>query len=708
MSFYDRFIRFRYAYLPTHLIGEILTKRWIDNLIPFLVLIGVVTTFGSIIPDFFTTGSLVDTSRQLGEFGIIVIAMMVVMVSGGIDLSVASTFALVNISALGLTSLAGWPIAPVFLASLLIGALVGLVNGVLIGYLRLRAFLTTLVTLVIVRSIADLLYLRYATDMAGKFPDSPIWDFLGEGTLLQIPVSFWVLVVVAVAVHLVITRMKPGWRIMAIGGARRSAYNVGISVKRDICLTYIASGILVALAGFMYAARLSSVGSDTGVGLELMVLTAAVVGGNSLGGGRGSAGKAIMGAVTVLLLTNGLIRLGLQSGATQVFLGLMLLFAVIVDIRFVKNRYKILSKVYVSPTFFPLPIAPATEAGSVSPYALNDRLRDVELIGLGKIDGPEDILLDDNDDLYTGNRIGDIIRFKAPDYKHPEIFAHCGGRPLGLAFDENGNIVVCIGGMGLYSIGKDGKITKLTDETNRTPWSIIDDSRLSLADDLDVAPDGRVFFSEATKRYEMHEWPVDCLESRGNGRILCYDPSTKKTKTLIRNLVFPNGVCMAHDNSSFFFAETWGCRISRYWLNGPKAGKVESVLPNIPGYPDNINRASDGNYWLALVGMRTPSLDLAMTMPGFRKRMSRRVASDEWMFPNINTGCVIKFNDRAEVLESFWDLGGENHPMVTSMREHRGYLYLGGINNNRIGRIRLPGADISWTGKESYWGDRAC
>jgi ribose transport system permease protein len=700
-------MRFRYDYLPVHLIGEILTKRWVDNLIPFLVLIAVVTTLGTIIPDFFTTGSVVDTTRQLGEFGIIVIAMMVVMVSGGIDLSVASTFALVNMSALGLTSLAGWPIAPVFMASLLIGALVGLVNGVLVGYMRLRAFLTTLVTLVIVRSIVDLLYLRYATDIAGKFPDSPIWDFLGAGTLLQIPSSFWVLMIVGVSVHLVISRMKPGWRIMAIGGARRSAYNVGISVKRDICLTYVAAGILVGLAGFLYATRLSSVGSDTGVGLELMVLTAAVVGGNSLGGGRGSAAKAVMGAVTVLLLTNGLIRLGLKSGGTQVFLGMMLLFAVIVDIRFVKNRFKILTKVYVSPTYFPLPQATATDAGSRSPYAVNDRLRDVEVIGLGKIDGPEDILLDNNDDIYAGNRIGDIIRFKAPDYKEPEVFAHCGGRPLGLAFDRNGNILVCIGGMGLYSIDKNRKITKLTDETNRTPWSIIDDSRLSLADDLDVARDGRVFFSEATKRYEMHEWPVDCLESRGNGRILSYDPSNKKTKTLIRNLVFANGVCVAHDNNSFFFAETWGCRVSRYWLNGPKAGKVESVLPNVPGYPDNINRASDGNYWLALVGMRTPSLDLAMTMPGFRKRMSRRVASDEWLFPNINTGCVIKFNDRGEVLESFWDLGGVNHPMVTSMREHRGYLYLGGINNNRIGRIRLPGADTSWTGKLSYWGDRS-
>ena len=707
MSFYNKLMRFRYDYLPVHLIGEILTKRWIDNLIPFLVLIAVVTTFGAIIPDFYTTGSLIDTTRQLGEFGIVVIAMMVVMVSGGIDLSVASTFALVNMSALGLTSLAGWPIGLVFIMSLVIGALVGLVNGVLIGYLRLRAFLTTLVTLVIVRAIVDLLYLRYATDIAGKFPDSPIWDFLGGGTLLHIPSSFWVLMIVGVGVHLVISRMKPGWRIMAIGGARRSAYNVGISVKRDICLTYVAAGILVGLAGFLYATRLSSVGSDTGVGLELMVLTAAVVGGNSLGGGRGSAAKAVMGALTVLLLTNGLIRLGLRSGATQVFLGIMLLFAVIVDIRFVKNRFKILTKVYVSPTYLPLPQAPSTEAGSTSPYALNDRLRDVEVIGLGKIDGPEDILLDNNDDIYTGNRIGDIIRFKAPDYKEPEVFAHCGGRPLGLAFDKNGNILVCIGGMGLYSIDKNRKITKLTDETNRTPWSIIDDSRLSLADDLDVAPDGRVFFSEATKRYEMHEWPVDSLEGRGNGRILCYDPSNKKTKTLIRNLVFANGVCVAHDNNSFFFAETWGCRVSRYWLNGPKAGKVESILPDIPGYPDNINRASDGNYWLALVGMRTPAYDLAMAIPGFRKRMSRRVASDEWLFPNINTGCVIKFDDRGEVLESFWDFGGENHPMVTSMREHRGYLYLGGINNNRIGRIRLPGADTSWTGKLSYWGHRS-
>jgi ribose transport system permease protein len=151
------------------------------------------------------------------------------------------------------------------------------------------------------------------------------------------------------------------------------------------------------------------------------------------------------------------------------------------------------------------------------------------------------------------------------------------------------------------------------------------------------------------------------------------------------------------------FAETWGCCIKRYWFDGPRTGQVEMVLDNLPGYPDNINQSSDGNYWLALVGMRAPAYDLAMRMPGFRRRMAQRVALDEWMFPNINTGCVLKFSESGEVLETLWDLGGENHPMITSMREHRGYLYLGGISNNRIGRYALPGADPEFSQYEQRW-----
>jgi ribose transport system permease protein len=128
------------------------------------------------------------------------------------------------------------------------------------------------------------------------------------------------------------------------------------------------------------------------------------------------------------------------------------------------------------------------------------------------------------------------------------------------------------------------------------------------------------------------------------------------------------------------------------------------VIDNLPGYPDNINLASDGNYWLAMVGMRSPALDLAWKMPGFRKRMGKRVPIDEWLFPNINTGCVIKFNEKGEVLDSFWDLKGENHPMITSMREHRGYLYLGGIMNNRIGKYKLDKADPNFVQYDRRWG----
>jgi ribose transport system permease protein len=250
----------------------------------------------------------------------------------------------------------------------------------------------------------------------------------------------------------------------------------------------------------------------------------------------------------------------------------------------------------------------------------------------------------------------------------------------------------------------DGTVELATDETNRTTLSIIDDSRMRLADDCDIAPDGKVYFSEATIRYELHAWAVDCLESRGNGRIICYDPERGSTRTILRNLIFPNGVCVSHDGQSILFAESWATRINRYWIAGPNKGKREFLVPDLPGYPDNINRASDGTYWCAIMGMRTPALDIALRMPGFRKRMARRIPQDEWLYPNINTGCVIKFNDQGVVLDVLWDAHATNHPMITSMREHKGHLYLGGVSNNRIGRLKLADADPTWSGPENYWG----
>ena len=158
---------------------------------------------------------------------------------------------------------------------------------------------------------------------------------------------------------------------MAVGGSRRSSYNVGIPVRSTVCLSYVVSGTLTSLAGVLYAARLSGVGPDTGVGLELTVVTAALLGGNSVGGGRGSIGKALMGAVIVSLLVNGLVRLGLETGAASMVTGMVLLLAISIDVRWGKWRHSLRAKVYLSPAYLALPSAPPIHAPGV--FALCDQ-----------------------------------------------------------------------------------------------------------------------------------------------------------------------------------------------------------------------------------------------------------------------------------------------------------------------------------------------
>ncbi|WP_411036373.1 ABC transporter permease [Shinella sp. BYT-45] len=693
--------RLRYRYFSGRLVGEILSKSWIDSAIPVAALLVVTIIMAAIIPGLFSAAYVSDLSRQLAEFGLIALALTIVIMSGGIDLSVGSMFALCVLAALVGMNVLALPFPAALAMTLATGVACGLLNGILIGYLRLRAFITTLVTLVIYRAIYDIIFPRLASAIVGSMPDSPAWDYLGFGDIYGVAISFVIFAAIAVAIHITLSRLRPGWRLRAVGGTRKSAYNAGINVKRTVCMAYVSSGILTASAAFLFAARLGSTGADTGIGLEIQVLTAVVLGGVSLGGGRGSVGSALIGAIFVLILTNGLIRLSTPGSVNQLLLGLILILAVLFDAKWVKNRGKILSKVYVSPTYLELPKR-ATSASD--PFALNDGLAEVETIGMGEVEGPEDVILDRNDHLYTGTRHGTIVRFLAPDYRKSEIFARIGGHPLGLAFAENGDLLTCVGGMGVYKVSPAGEVSRVTDETNRSWLSVIDDSRLRLPDDLDVAPDGRIFFSEATIRYEMADWVVDALEGRGNGRLICHDPATGKTRTLLRGLIFPNGITICRDGQSLLFAETWACRISRYWFDGPDKGKRAVLIADLPGYPDNINRGSDGTYWVALLGLRTPTFDLAMRKPGFRRRMARRIASDEWLFPNVNRGCVVQISESGAILDVLWDEVGENHPSITSTCEHKGYLYLGGVSNNRIGRIRLPKADPSWTARKDYWG----
>ena len=689
MSFGMYLAKFRYA-LPSHRLGDLLAKPWFDTAIPGLILALTAAALLVIMPEILSPRNLVDTFRQVGEVGFITVGLTVVIIAGGIDLSVGAIYGLCSFLSVALIQGMGVPVFVAFPIVVATGGLMGLINGVLIGFFRMRAFLTTLATLIIGRAVLENLSLSYSANILSNNPgDLSLWYFVGENTVAGLPVSLLLLLIVSALTHVVLTRMRIGWHIQAVGGSRRSAHNAGLRVRGTVCLTYVFSGICCGFAGFLYAARLGNPGAEVGNGMEIVVLTAAVLGGNSLGGGRGSVAKALLGTIIVLFITGATVMLGLRSGGTNLVLGLALTFAVIFDTRWVKNRHLLASQFRISPVPFRLPPLPSGLHDGGSVLAANDILAAAEPVAPGKLDGPADIAFDSNDVLYVGSPRGEIVRLFPPDYRRHEVFAHIGGTTLGLAFDTQDTLYACVSGMGLYSVDRHGEPRKRSDQTDGRLLSVADDRRVRFPFAAAIAADGGVFYSEPTTRFDMSDWISDNVEMRANGRLLRYDPVSGKTETVLKDLIFPTGLCIEPSGQSLLFSETWAARVRRLWIDGPRKGSVETVLAQLPGFPAGIDRASDGSYWLALLGVRTPLHDLALESPGFRRHMSQRVAFDEWLYPNINVGLVIKFAPDGTLLASMWDTAGRAHSMVTSAREHKGLLFIGGLLNNRIGQIAL-------------------
>ncbi|MDF2231799.1 SMP-30/gluconolactonase/LRE family protein [Albimonas sp. CAU 1670] len=688
-------------------LSELLSKTWMEPAIPFALLLAMVLWFMATVPNYASWSNAQSLLSQFPEFAFVCMAMGLVIISGGIDLSVGAIFAMADLTALVLFKLAGLPIGLVFLGTVAVGAALGAVNGILVGYVKTRPFLTTLVSLIVLRAAYNIISQDYAFDLALAMVESPTWTFMGDGRVLGIPTNALALIAALIVGHIYLARSRPGIQLTAVGAGRKAARHAGIRVERTLFSAYVLSGALCGIGGFFFAARQESADATTGLAWEMQALTAAVIGGISLAGGKGTFWRALIGAGIVFLLINGLVRQGVVGDVTLVLLGAILLAAVAIDAKWAKHRGKFVARIYVNPTYVAYDPPPALARDCGTAYAENDGLSGAQAIGEGKVEGPEDVIIARDGSLFCGTREGWIHRFWGENFEHHEIHARIGGRPLGFAQDRDENLIVCVGGMGVYGIRPNREVFKVTDTTNRTWSKLNDDRRLRLADDLDIAPDGSIYFSEATIRYEMTSWDLDGLEGRGNGRLIRHDPKTGVTRTILKNLPFPNGICMAHDGRSFLFASSWLCKIYRYWIEGPRAGTHEVFIDNLPGNPDNINRSSDGGYWIAMVGIRTPTIDLAMADPDFRRRMIREIPRDEWLFPGLNNGCVVKYDDAGNAVQSLWDPGGRSHSTITSMREHKGWLYLGGLENNRIGRVKLDGADPTWTGWDSYWGDRA-
>ncbi len=528
-----------------------------------------------------------------------------------------------------------------------------------------------------------------------------LWDWIGFEKVLTLPVGFCVLAFVATLVFVMFRQTRFGWHVLAVGGNRKAARHGGIRVKSTIFLAYMLAGLIVGLSGFLFAARQNSVGSDTGIGMEFFVLTALVVGLGGFVPGRGAVVSALIGFATIYILNNAMINAGFRGDFVQLSMGAIIMVILAIDVKFRKNRHRLLASTYLDPVAFDT----AAVAGmrGLMPDETEPKLKGAEILVAGQVDGPEDVLLDGQGNLYCGSRDGYLYRIPAPHHDKAEVLAKIGGRPLGLALDREGRIVACVAGMGLVRVAMDGKVELLTDQTERSLFSVQDDTTIRMADDLDIAPDGTIFFTDATKRYDIENWGLDLLEGRPNGRLLSYDPATRKTRTVCDNLLFPNGVCLTHDGKHLLVASTWDCSILIFDLarlsDGPRV-----FLGGLPGYPDNVNRASDGGYWVALAGMRNPVFDEAMRHPGLRRRMTRRVPPTNWLFGNLNIGGVLKIDGKGRIVDALWDAPDGPLYMITSMREHEGALYLGGVTNDKIGRLKLDGADRTWNGPDSYWG----
>lgn len=349
------------------------------------------------------------------------------------------------------------------------------------------------------------------------------------------------------------------------------------------------------------------------------------------------------------------------------------LFAVVGILLLLAVSYFILTPSPIDPLGYDPPPAPPLEG----PWEPNDRLSRVELLAVGEIVGPEDVDVDDQGRIYGGAVDGRVMRII--DDGAVETFADTGGRPLGLAFDGAGNLIVADAQRGLLSIDPDGTITVLATSADGVPFGF--------CDDIAVAPDGKIYFSDASSKFGEHDYLLDMLEGRPHGRLLVYDPATSETRTLLDGLYFANGVAVSPQNDFVLVNETYRYRVTRYWLDGSKAGTAEIFIDNLPGFPDGISTGTQGRFWLALFTVRNPRADWLAPRP-WGKGLLAKLPRALWPKPEPY-GLVVALDRDGNVIESLHDPSGARYSPITSVEEHDGYLYLGSLTADRIGRYRL-------------------
>ncbi|OCW59518.1 ABC transporter permease [Hoeflea olei] len=272
--------------------------------------------------------NLFNVARNFAFVAIIAIGMTAVIASGGIDLSVGSTVVL-SAMVISVAMASGLPFWISALLALGAALLVGLVNGVLIAYAGMPAFVVTLGTLSAARSLAMVLS---DNKMIWEFgPDHDLLLWIGGGSTFGLPHPLWVMTILAVVMSLVFKWTRWGQHLFAIGSNENAAVLTGIPVKRLKVSIYMFSALTAGLAGILMAGWLGSVTTNLGQAMELTVIAAAVIGGANLAGGEGTALGAVVGALLIEVIRNSLILLGISTFWQGMFIGTFIIVAVAFD-----------------------------------------------------------------------------------------------------------------------------------------------------------------------------------------------------------------------------------------------------------------------------------------------------------------------------------------------------------------------------------------
>ena len=330
---------------------------------------------------------------------------------------------------------------------------------------------------------------------------------------------------------------------------------------------------------------------------------------------------------------------------------------------------------------WPVPIDPARwtppDAPSlVGPYEPNEALAGVERLQVGP--GPESVAVSEDGSVTCGLEDGSIVR-RSSVQQVTKAIVDTGGRPLGMAFDTSGDLIVCDLYGRLISVSKTGAIRKLVTD--------VDGVSLGLVNDLDIGLDGTIYFSESST--ETTDTMLDLLEHRPHGRLLAYHPETEEVEVLLDGLYYANGVAVSADGSFVLVVETTEYRVRRLWLTGPQRGEDEVFIDNLPGFPDGISCDDEGTFWLALMNPRNGFVDWAASRPWVR-RVAARLPLGWFSGAAPRYGFVLGLDEAGNVLHNLQDPSGDHYAGISCVVHQSGTLYLGSLLEEAVGRLPLP------------------